>query len=86
MTSLNYDWIRLGIIVLCLASSASAHIGYNVAGKVNSSINLDEDELQLLVNHERFHMKGDHIDNVLNEIFSIDIKLHCNNLLKYLYI
>ena len=51
MTSLDYDWIRLGIIVLCLASSASAHIGYNVAGKVNSSINLDEDELQLLVTH-----------------------------------
>lgn len=33
MTSLDYDWIRLGIIVLCLASSASAHIGYNVAGE-----------------------------------------------------
>jgi len=33
MTSLDYDWIRLGIIVLCLASSASAHIGYNIAGE-----------------------------------------------------
>jgi hypothetical protein len=33
MTSLDYDWIRLGIIVLCLASSASAHVGYNVAGE-----------------------------------------------------
>jgi len=33
MTFLDYDWIRLGIIVLCLASSASAHIGYNVAGE-----------------------------------------------------
>ena len=70
MTSLNYDWIRLGIIILCLASSASAHIGYNVAGKVNSSINLDEDELQLLVNHERFQCQQIITsDNVLDVIF-----------------
>ena len=69
MTSLDYDWIRLGIIVLCLASSASAHIGYNIAGKVNNSINLDEDELQLLVNHERFqYHQMIKLDNVLNVI------------------
>jgi len=35
MSSPDYDWIRLGIIVLCCASFTEAKINHNIAGKNN---------------------------------------------------
>ena len=39
MSSLDYEWIRLGIVVLCLFSCTEARIDQSIPGKDNLSRN-----------------------------------------------